>query len=86
MHTAGDAQYSLHQDTFHQVVKLWVYLANLTAADGALQLLAPAVVANERYVAAWARRYGCSACDPYNLVVRRLGELRARYMARGTDT
>ena len=38
VHTLGDAQYSLHQDTFHQVVKLWVYPANLTAADGALQV------------------------------------------------
>jgi hypothetical protein len=41
VHTVGDAQYSLHQDTFHQVVKLWVYPANLTAADGALQVPPP---------------------------------------------
>ena len=41
VHTAGDAQYSLHQDTFHQVVKLWVYPANLSAADGALQVPRP---------------------------------------------
>ena len=50
-----------------------------------ITLFAAAVVANERYVASWARRYGCSACDPYNLVVRCLGGLRARNGARGAD-
>ena len=33
-HTDADPQYALHVDTFHSVVKAWVYPANLTVQAG----------------------------------------------------
>ena len=33
-HTDADPQYALHVDTFHSVVKAWVYPANLTVQSG----------------------------------------------------
>jgi len=38
-HMPGDSQYEFHVDTFHQVVKLWVYYANVTEAMGPLYII-----------------------------------------------
>jgi len=38
-HVATDPQYALHVDTFHSVVKLWVYPRNVSVADGPLHFV-----------------------------------------------
>ena len=39
VHASGDAQYDLHQDTFHQIVKLWVYPAGIEHHHGPLHVV-----------------------------------------------
>jgi aryl-alcohol dehydrogenase-like predicted oxidoreductase len=38
-HVAGDPQYALHMDTFHSVVKIWVYPRNMSEAEGPLHVV-----------------------------------------------
>eukprot|EP01083_Nonionella_stella_P010879 30953_1 len=38
-HRQDDKQYQLHQDTFHQVVKMWIYDSNTTKENGPLMIV-----------------------------------------------
>ena len=38
-HVPADPQYALHMDTFHSVVKIWVYPKNMTVSEGPLHVV-----------------------------------------------